>query len=186
MRRAFTLIELMIVVAIIAVIAAIAIPNLVQARIAANETACVGNMRTWLSGQNVFRRTPYYGTGVGQVYANPTDGNGYTDLYAVGNETLSLVDKAMATASKNAKNPYTVKDKSGYYFDDIVTDSGGTAYDYSYDCGIYAAAASWGRTGRKEFALGVDGTCYEKLATATTAPATQYPVVGSGWMPSGG
>ena len=42
----FTLIELMIVVAIIAIIAAIAIPNLLRSRINSNESAAIGNMRT--------------------------------------------------------------------------------------------------------------------------------------------
>ena len=42
----FTLIELMIVVAIIAIIAAIAIPNLLRSRISGNESAAIGNLRT--------------------------------------------------------------------------------------------------------------------------------------------
>ena len=42
----FTLIELMIVVAIIAIIAAIAIPNLLRSRIAGNESSAIGNLRT--------------------------------------------------------------------------------------------------------------------------------------------
>ena len=42
----FTLIELMIVVAIIAIIAAIAIPNLLRSRMQSNESATIGNLRT--------------------------------------------------------------------------------------------------------------------------------------------
>jgi len=48
----FTLIELMIVVAIIAIIAAIAIPNLLRSRMQSNESASIGNLRT-INGSEV-------------------------------------------------------------------------------------------------------------------------------------
>lgn len=66
--KGFTLVEIMIVVAIIALIAAIAIPNLLRARHNANETAAIGNMKTLVNSLESFRAnqapTTYPGAGV--------------------------------------------------------------------------------------------------------------------------
>jgi prepilin-type N-terminal cleavage/methylation domain-containing protein len=51
----FTLIELMIVIAIIAIIAAIAIPNLLRSRMTANEGSAVGAMRTITSAEQQYQ-----------------------------------------------------------------------------------------------------------------------------------
>jgi len=52
---AFTLIELMIVIAIIAILAALATPNLLSARKNANETAAIGGLRTLTSAQAMYK-----------------------------------------------------------------------------------------------------------------------------------
>jgi prepilin-type N-terminal cleavage/methylation domain-containing protein len=60
----FTLIELLIVVAIIGIIAAIAIPSLLRARVSANESAAIGDIRTVISAEAAYHSANrgFYGT----------------------------------------------------------------------------------------------------------------------------
>ena len=90
-QKGFSLIELLIVVAIILIIAAIAIPNLLRSRIAANEASAVGSIRTINTSEVTYATT--YNT-VGFATLANLGGAGGTATGA------GLIDSVLASGSK--------------------------------------------------------------------------------------
>jgi type IV pilus assembly protein PilA len=103
-QKGFSLIELLIVVAIILIIAAIAIPSLLRARMAANESAMVGDVRTVISAEATFSST----AGSYAALVDLTDPS--TPAPSLG--TIPLLDIVIADVTQN-KGGYSRNTTSG-------------------------------------------------------------------------
>ena len=159
-NKGFTLIELMIVVAIIAIIAAIAIPNLLRARLQSNEGAAIGNLRTVVGAQTAF------------AAAN----RGYSD-----DDTWAELRDPTETGQPNTAPPYLDVDLSGvvqgYEYtlgvgNGVEVDPPGEVYTDFY---CTAEPATDGRTGVRFFGVDASGVIREGLA-ALAAPGAGEPI----------
>lgn len=153
-QEGFSLIELLIVVAVILVIAAIAIPNLMRSRMAANETSAVASLRSINTSQVVYQNT--FGPTFATKLVDLSDGG-------VAANCLPSVTPS-ATAACLIDSALTSGTKSGYTFLYTPVSVGPTVTSYS----VNADPITSGSSGQRHFFT--DET--NLIRVNPTAPAT--------------
>jgi type IV pilus assembly protein PilA len=163
-QKGFSLIELLIVVAIILIIAAIAIPNLLRSRIAANEASAVGSVRTMNTAANTYNSSYANGFPAGLA---PMGTAAAGDTTASCGEAL-LIDNQLTLGTKTGYN-FTYADGTGDTPNPAP--SGGCAGWNTYT--INADPVTPGTTGQRHFYSDQSGVIRynaSAVAGATDAP----------------
>ena len=150
-QKGFSLIELLIVVAIILIIAAIAIPNLLRAKIAANQASAVGSLRTLNTACIAFSTS--YGQYPGALSNLGPIGSGGT----ASSSSADLIDSVLAGGTK-----------SGYTF---AYAAGSSNQSYS----ITATPITAGTTGQNMYYTDQSGVIRVNT-TGTGANASSTPI----------
>ena len=155
-QKGFSLIELLIVVAIILIVASIAIPNLLRARMAANEASAVGSLRTLNTSAIMYSVT--YGAG----FPGSLAVLGGSTSVAATSTSAELIDTVLAHGTK-----------SGYIFTytAAAADSAGSIDSYT----ITATPVSAGTTGQRMFFTDQSGVIRAN-STGSGASANSTPI----------
>jgi prepilin-type N-terminal cleavage/methylation domain-containing protein len=151
--KGFSLIELLIVVAIILIIAAIAIPNLLRARIAANESSAVSAVRT-INTAEVTYSTSFPTTGYADLLTNLGGAAPCTPAIA----TACLIDTVLSGGAK-----------SGYQFAAVGANKVNNV-NTTYTAG--AAPITFNQSGVRNFCSNEDGVLRFDPGAAGSAPVT--------------
>jgi prepilin-type N-terminal cleavage/methylation domain-containing protein len=136
-QRGFSLIELLLVVAMILIIAAIAVPNLLRARIAANEASAASGARTMMIAQIQYQ-TSYSSVG----YAPSLAALGGTSCATPTSSAACLIDNSIANATTSSSA------RDGYLY-------GASGNASQFSVGNYPASV--GSTGYNSFCAFEDG-----------------------------
>lgn len=154
MERGFSLIELLIVVAVILIIAAIAIPNFIRSRMRANEASAVQNLRTITTANTIYLTT--YGIG----YSTNLAKLGGT-LVIVDSNQAGLIDSVLATGKKG-----------GYSFAYVVTAADPLGHPVAFT--VTADPLTVGSTGENSFFI--DQSAIIRHNSTGTATASSPPI----------